>query len=752
MNKTEVITESNGEVFPKTGRNLRQPYNHQKMAMTNLDIIDENDSYSTLVVLPTGGGKTYTAAMWLLMNAIDRKKKILWIAHRQYLLDQAGKTFRDYAFSEIIPSVNSFRYRIISGDSKHDRTVDIDSKDNLLIISKDSIGRNLSALDNWVKGEDEIYFVIDEAHHATAKTYRKVIEYMRKKVKNVKLIGLTATPFRTAENEKGLLGKIFTDGVENGVAVKNEKGISYQISLKELISKQILSNPTIERYNTGEDYSKYISSKDLERIQRLDILPDEVMDKMLENSVRSKFIAETYKANRKKYGQTIVFAMSVTHAIQLSTVFNEFGIKADYVVSNVKDAVTGVTRSAEENHRVIEQYRKGELEVIINVNILTEGVDLPKTQTVFLARPTVSKILMTQMVGRALRGEAAGGTKNAYIVSFVDNGLDKIAWSNPETIFEGSNDFADTESDYEKRDMILISIAKMEEFAKMLNKSADTKALEKIPFTQRIPLGMYVFNYLEEEGMDISYQVMVYDSTKTAYEQMMDALPEIFKGLEIDEEYPSKEVLEEAAEKCRTMFFLGEMIPPYDINDIIHILQYYAQNETIPEFYSFDYIEKNKIDPCVIAKEIIEKKFDPVAKAEYINELWNNGEENLLQMFFGRQKYLYDQIDREILRLTAPYIFDSEENVKYGRKKFENMSLYEIGKINPQLEKTMRDKAFEDSKNSKGKYVCAGCGQAFSNRIPLQVDHIIPMNKGGKTVQENLQILCRHCNGEKGDK
>ena len=61
------------------------------MAMANLNIIDENDSYSTLVVLPTGGGKTYTAAMWLLMNAIDRKKKILWIAHRQYLLDQAGK-------------------------------------------------------------------------------------------------------------------------------------------------------------------------------------------------------------------------------------------------------------------------------------------------------------------------------------------------------------------------------------------------------------------------------------------------------------------------------------------------------------------------------------------------------------------------------------------------------------------------------------------------------------------------------------
>ena len=69
----------------------------------------------------------------------------------------------------------------------------------------------------------------------------------------------------------------------------------------------------------------------------------------------------------------------------------------------------------------------------------------------------------------------------------------------------------------------------------------------------------------------------------------------------------------------------------YDINDIIHILQYYAQNEVVPEFYSFDYIEKNKVDPCVIAQHIVDEKLDPVSKAAYINELWNNGEENLRQ-------------------------------------------------------------------------------------------------------------------------
>lgn len=78
--------------------------------------------------------------------------------------------------------------------------------------------------------------------------------------------------------------------------------------------------------------------------------------------------------------------------------------------------ITGITISNADNERKIEAYRNGEIQVLINVNILTEGTDLPKTHTVFLTRPTVSTTLMTQMVGRALRGLKAGGTKEAYIV------------------------------------------------------------------------------------------------------------------------------------------------------------------------------------------------------------------------------------------------------------------------------------------------------------------------------------------------
>ncbi len=85
-------------------------------------------------------------------------------------------------------------------------------------------------------------------------------------------------------------------------------------------------------------------------------------------------------------------------------------------------------------------------------------------------------------------------------------------------------------------------------------------------------------------------------------------------------------------------------------------------------------------------------------------------------------------------------------------RKLEDLSLIEIGKVNPELEKNLRNAAFEQSKDTDGKYTCACCGKRGTDRIFFQVDHITPMNKGGKTVSENLQILCRQCNGMKGDK
>ena len=746
-----VEVKSFGDIFPKKGTNTRTPYEHQKKAMEALDKMNQEASYSTLVVLPTGGGKTYTASMWLLKNAIDKRKKILWIAHRQMLLDQAAESFQKFAYTEVVPHISSFCFRIVSGASSHDRTSDIRPGDNLLIVSKDSIGRNIDRLDQWLKGEKELYLIVDEAHHSTAKTYRKVIDYVKAKVPNLKLIGLTATPFRTAEEEQGLLAKIYTDGISDGRVVHGDVGITYQIGLKELINRQILAKPIFESFYTDEEYGDSLVVDAWESIQHLDVLPDEVAQQMADSAARNKLIVETYKAKQNDYGQTILFAVNVVHAIQLTSLFKKAGIKADFIVSSVKDAITGVTISREDNERKLEDYRNGKLQVLINVNILTEGVDLPKTKTVFLARPTVSSILMTQMVGRALRGTAAGGTASAYIVSFVDHWNEHIAWVNPESLFDGNNDFQDNESERAKRDLRMIAISKIEEFAAILDDAVDTTALEKVPFEQRIPVGMYAFTYLEENGMDHAYQVMVYDSTQNAYKNLMDALPSLFKSFGATEEYLTEAQLDEMEAQCRDSFFCGEMIPPYERKDVLNILKYYAQYEAVPQFYTFAEVDRSKLDVSKIAQHIWDEDMGERKRTEYIDSLWESSDDNMLRLFFGRKLYFLRQLNIELMKLSHPDIYDDENNIKYGTRALEDLPLHEIGKINPALEKELRDQAFEKAKDADGNYRCACCGVADKSRIYFQVDHIVPMNNGGKSVVENLQILCRQCNGTKGD-
>lgn len=749
MAERKEITSS-GRIAPRNGVNDRVPYEHQKKAMECMDRINSSADFSTLVVLPTGGGKTYTAALWLLHNAIDRHKKVLWMAHRQLLLEQAAQAFQDYAYAETIPHISGFRYRIISGAANHGRTMDICRDDDLLIVSKDSIGRNLPALNNWLAGEKEIFLVVDEAHHSTAKTYRRVIDYVRSKVPHVKLIGLTATPFRTAEEEKGLLGKIYTDGVKNNVVIHNDVGITYQISLKDLINRRILAKPVFESYQTEEQYGQELGLEAWESIQHLDTLPEDVARKIALSVPRNRLIVDTYKKGQKKYGQTIVFAVNVDHAIALNAQFREAGIASDYVVSSIRDMATGVTISREDNERKEQAYREGKLQVLINVNILTEGVDFPKTGTVFLARPTISTILMTQMVGRALRGPAAGGTDTAYIVSFVDGWDEHIAWVNPESLFDGNNEFSDNMVDRIQREIRMISLAKIEEFATMLDSTIDTTALEKVPFTQRIPVGMYAFSYLEEDGMDLSCQVMVYDSTAASYRQMMTDLPDLFTSFCTVEEYLPQDILRQMERQCRNTYFCGEMIPPYSADDVLRILKYYAQYEAAPAFYTFDHIDRSRLDVGAIAKHIWDEDMGQRKAAEYVESLWNQGDDNLLRLFFGRKLYFMHQVEIEKNKLAHPGLYE-EEHITYDTKKLEDLPLYEIGKLDPQLEKELRDGAFAKSRTPQGTYRCTCCGMEADSRVPFQVDHILPMNKGGKSVPENLQILCRSCNGRKGD-
>ncbi|MDE7360915.1 MAG: DEAD/DEAH box helicase family protein [Oscillospiraceae bacterium] len=711
-----------------------QLYPHQTEALNALDSINRKDSFKTIVVLPTGGGKTLTAVYWLLKNAVDNGKNVLWLAHRSLLLEQAADTFIRNASTKIMVNHTGLKCRIVSG--KHDSPVNIENDDNILICGKDSIARRPEQLDEWLKGED-IYFVIDEAHHAVARSYRKIIDHVFEHAGSVKMLGLTATPFRTNEKEKGALLKIFEDD------------ICYSVDLNTLIKNTILAYPIPINCDTKQRFSGQLGVKDIKAIQNFDQLPTEIAEYIASNKERNAFIVKTYVESREKFGQTIVFAVNKDHAFALSGLFKKSGIAADYIVSDTRDGFTGITISDKENDRKIKQYKNGKLEVLINVNILTEGTDLPQTHTVFLARPTTSKVLMTQMVGRALRGEKAGGTKEAYIVSFIDDWDDKIAWESPEELDNGDPEWNDAPADYNHKQLHLISISLIEEFARIADDNVDTSAIENIPSIERIPIGMYVF-----ETFRGSHQILVYNSNEEIYKNLIEDLPKIFDIFDVDDEEIPDQTMSDMVEYCRDQYFGGAesgIFPPFSIKDIIMLLQFYAEKASEPEFIKIDEIDRNKLDAATAAREIIEKDMRRSKESAFIQGLWDT--EPILKIFYRSQLIFKKMIETELYRMQGDFeTSEASPDVTHPKIDIAKLPLHEIKFIDPAYYSHLTETVYSAAKNEDGDYVCARCGEVFSDRRFLQIDHIKAMANGGLTVLDNLQVLCRKCNGEKGDK
>lgn len=722
-------------ITPALGKNPRQLYEHQEEAIRKLDAMDKKGSFRTLLVLPTGGGKTLTAAYWLLRNAVDQNKKILWLAHRHLLLEQAAEAFARNAYTDTMVNRTVFNYRIISG--MHDKPVHIQKTDRILIASKDSMIRSLDKLKNWLNGE-EIYLVIDEAHHAVAKSYKKIIQYVADHTKSMKLLGLTATPFRTSEDEQGALKQVFTDD------------IVYKTDLDTLIKKGILATPTFIDCNTNIQFTEHLGVQALKSIENLDTLPENIANDIADNKERNRIIVEEYLHNYEKYGQTIVFALNKVHAIALNKLFNEkgkaYGIRSEFIISEVQDMITGITISNADNERKIEAYRNGEIQVLINVNILTEGTDLPKTHTVFLTRPTVSTTLMTQMVGRALRGLKAGGTKEAYIVSFVDDWNDKIAWVNPETLTEAEYHEKETLAETQKQQIRLIAISKIEEFARMADAAVDTSALDSTPAIELIPLGMYMLSTLE-----CNHQILVYNSTQNAYQSLIRDLPNLMEHYGIEGETIPEETLDDMTEHCFQSYFDENMIPSCNRNDIEHLLKFYAQKAVAPLFVTIDEMERKKLDVSEIAKKIYDEDMRRSEKNAYIQSLWAE-EGSLLPVYYTNPYFFKKLIDLELDKLDGDIeIAAAEPQTEAELRNLEQFPLQKIIELYPKIGLQLKEDAFAAARNDDGSYVCTGCGEVFPTRLFLQVDHIVPMAKGGLSVPDNLQVLCRTCNQRKGD-
>lgn len=341
MSTKENKYSFSGEIHVSNSNMPRRLYIHQKEAIKELTEKSKKDIFKSLLVIPTGGGKTFTTVYWVLKEMINNKKKVLWLAHRHELLNQTLKTAVNTSYKDVLPDIDKFTYRIISGSSEHDNPVNIKKQDDFIIASKDSLNYNQEYLQMWLQhNKDNVCLIIDEAHHATAKTYRNIISMVQESCKNnLKILGLTATPTRTNEKEKGLLGKIFTDG------------ICYSVDLDTLVNNGILSRPNFIDLKTDYKIDRELSSYELNALKRFQNLPDTIAKQIALSKERNNFIVNHYRANKDKYGKCLVFAVNIDHAITLNALFNKEGIKSDFVVSSIKDGETGVTISVQENEK-----------------------------------------------------------------------------------------------------------------------------------------------------------------------------------------------------------------------------------------------------------------------------------------------------------------------------------------------------------------------------------------------------------------
>lgn len=730
--------------------------NEAQIAMTKAILENEGkDFFSGLLVIPTGGGKTFIAAEWLLKNWLDKGKRVLWIAHRHELLEQAFGTFKKNCYHNLLPRKKSLHYRIISG--QHDKAVRIQAKDDLIIASKDSLNKGANyLLNNWVVQNqlEELFLVIDEAHHATAKTYRKLINSLQEHIERFKILGLTATPFRTSEKEQGLLHKIFPDD------------IIHKTDLRTLISRNILAEPIFEETTTEWQAANEITDSDIEKIQRFD-LPEEIKVLLASQKDRNNQIVEHYLANRDKYGQLLVFALNIDHAVALSALFNQkgetVGINSDFIVSGLCDGVTHVSLN-KENREKLRKFRSGELNILVNMNIVSEGTDLPNVQSVFLTRPTISKILMTQMIGRALRGKKAGGTDQAYVVSFIDNWQDKISWINPEKLFIVDNvDFNETDKETEKRLVRLISIEKIAEFARIMDRTVDTNSLAALDFLDRIPVGIYAFSLLESSGdgenIERNCEVLVYNHMQRQYENFIESLPDFFEKARIDvdkKEMLHKIELLELSMKVESRFFNNARFQlGFEEKDIQDILMYYFDNHEPPRFIHFSERENYDIDK--IAKDIYEKDLGPRDQGNMINLLWEDDKIAWKALFGFNKQYFVNEIGLSLQKMVYGHgLFQhisSTSPVDEGEERqYEDMSLSELREHAPGYHQRLSDGVYKKYTNKKGQYYSAISGHADRSKLVFEIDHIKPFSKGGKTRLDNLQLVTWWENRKKGDK
>jgi superfamily II DNA or RNA helicase len=255
----------------------------------------------------------------------------------------------------------------------------------------------------WLTGADMV--VVDEAHTSVAPMYTSVLDWLgrgRSRRERRLLLGLTATPFRgTNEAETHRLVRRYDDN-------RLEKGAFDGDMYRALQDKGILARVN-QRVLDGSELS--LSYQELTELQERRLLPKGVEQRLGQDLARNQRIVQSI-VDLPEDWTVLLFATSVENAESLAAQLAYAGVPAA--------AVSGATKAAYRRD-VVQRFRAGELRVLTNYSVLTQGFDAPKVRAVYVTRPTWSPNLYQQMIGRGLRGPKNGGSALVDIINVTDN-------------------------------------------------------------------------------------------------------------------------------------------------------------------------------------------------------------------------------------------------------------------------------------------------------------------------------------------
>lgn len=327
-----------------------------------------------LVVLATGLGKTWLSAFdTQRMNA----KRVLFVAHREEILKQAEETF-----VRIRPDVKVGRY---DGQEKE---LNVD----MLFASIQTLGR-ISHLNLFSKDHFD-YIVVDEFHHAAARTYQRLLIHFEPRF----LLGLTATPERTDQSDILALcddNLVFSRDLFHGIETKLLCPFSY-FGIADEVNYQEIS------WRNG----KFDPAQ---------------LENQLATHARARHNFRHWK--EKHQSRTLAFCISKKHADFMADYFNRQGVRSASVHSD----------SDIRRNEALQLLENGNLEIIFSVDLFNEGVDLPAIDTVLMLRPTESKIIFLQQLGRGLRNSPETGKEELVVIDFIGNHVS--FFRKPEALF-----------------------------------------------------------------------------------------------------------------------------------------------------------------------------------------------------------------------------------------------------------------------------------------------------------------------------